>query len=157
MNLEQLKHLVAGGESERLEFKKSTGDLKGGLKTLCGFLNGQGGKVLFGVTTSARIDGQEIGDSTLQDVAREILRLEPAVTVSEVRVPVEGTREVLVLETTDRSLAPYTYNGRPYRRIGNTTSQMPQAEYERRLLERGHPQRRWENQVAEHYRLKDLA
>jgi ATP-dependent DNA helicase RecG len=33
---------------------------------------------------------------------------------------------------------------------------MPQAEYERRLLERGHSQRRWENQRAERYRLKDL-
>jgi ATP-dependent DNA helicase RecG len=33
---------------------------------------------------------------------------------------------------------------------------VPQADYERRLLERGHPQRRWENQVAERYQLKDL-
>ena len=39
MNLEQLKRLVAVGESDRLEFKKTTGDLKGGMETLCGFLN----------------------------------------------------------------------------------------------------------------------
>jgi ATP-dependent DNA helicase RecG len=156
MNLEQLKRLVAGGESEQLEFKKSTGDLKGGMETLCGFLNGQGGKVLFGVTKGGRIQGQDISDNTLQEVAREILRLEPPATLTQMRVSVEGTREVLVLETTDRSLAPYTFNGRPYRRIGTTTSQMLQAEYERRLLERGHPQRRWENLPAERYGLKDL-
>ncbi|MHB1423322.1 MAG: ATP-binding protein [Gemmataceae bacterium] len=156
MNLVQLKRLVSGGESERLEFKKSTGELKEGMQTLCGFLNGQGGKVLFGVTKSGKIQGQDISDNTLQEVAREIVRLEPAATIAQMRVPVEGTREVLMLETTDRSQAPYTYNGRPYRRIGTTTSQMPQAEYERRLLERGHPQRRWENQLAERYRLKDL-
>src|SRR5205807_10082084 len=136
MNLEQLKRLVASGESERLEFKKSTGDLKGGMETLCAFLNGQGGKVLLGVTESGKIRGQDISDSTLQDVAREILRLEPAATISQMRVPFEDTREVLMLETTDRSSAPYTYGGRPYRRIGTVTSQMPQAEYERRLLER---------------------
>jgi ATP-dependent DNA helicase RecG len=33
---------------------------------------------------------------------------------------------------------------------------MPQAEYERRLLERGHALRRWENQPAERYRVDDL-
>ncbi len=125
MNLTALQALVAEGESERLEFKKSTGDLKGGMETLCAFLNGQGGKVLFGVTTSGRIQGQDVSDSTLQDIAREILRLEPPATLSQMRVPVQGTREVLVVETTDHSLAPYTYNGRPYRRIGSTTSQMP--------------------------------
>lgn len=156
MNPAALQTLVAEGESERLEFKKSTGELKGGLDTTCAFLNGQGGKVLFGVTKSGRIQGQDIGDSTLQDIAREIMRLEPPATLLQTRVPVEGTREVLVLETTDRSLAPYTYHGRPYRRIGSTTSQMPQLEYQRRLLERGHPQRRWENQIAERYGLKDL-
>jgi ATP-dependent DNA helicase RecG len=156
MNRAQLQRLVAGGESDRLEFKKSTGELKGGLESLCAFLNGRGGKVLIGVTKSGRIQGQQISDSTLQDVAREIVRLEPPATISQVRIQVEGIREVLVLETTDRSLAPYTYNGRPFRRIGTTTSQMPQAEYERRLLERGHPERRWENQPAQRYRLRDL-
>ncbi len=30
MRLEQLQELVAEGESERLEFKKSTGELRGG-------------------------------------------------------------------------------------------------------------------------------
>ncbi|MEX2139208.1 MAG: ATP-binding protein [Pirellulales bacterium] len=33
---------------------------------------------------------------------------------------------------------------------------MPQAEYERRLLERAHSQQRWENQIATGYRLHDL-
>jgi len=156
MNLASLQALVAEGESAQLEFKKSTGDLKGGLETTCAFLNGHGGKVLFGVTKGGRILGQDINDHTLQEVAREILRLEPPATLTQTRVPVEGTREVLVLGTTDRSQAPYTFNGRPYRRISSTTSLMPQGEYEQRLLEREHPQRRWENQVAPRYRLKDL-
>lgn len=55
MNLEQLQHLVAKGESEQLEFKKSTGELKGGMESLCGFLNRAGGQVLFGVTKASRI------------------------------------------------------------------------------------------------------
>ena len=38
MNLEHLNRLVTEGESDRLEFKKSTGELKGGMETLCAFL-----------------------------------------------------------------------------------------------------------------------
>jgi ATP-dependent DNA helicase RecG len=156
MNLEQLTRLAAQGESDRLEFKKSTGDLKGGMETLCGFLNGQGGRVLFGVSKTGKITGQDISDATLQDVAQDVRRLEPPADVVQTRVPVQGTREVLVLATSDRSHGPYAYNGRAYRRIGNTTSLMPQAEYERRLLQRGHPLHRWENQIAGRYRLKQL-
>ena len=156
MNLEQLTRLAARGESDRLEFKKSTGDLKGGMETLCGFLNGQGGRVLFGVSKSGKITGQDISDATLQEVAQDVRRLEPPADVVQTRVPVQGTREVLVLATSDRSHGPYAYNGRAYRRIGNTTSLMPQAEYERRLLQRGHPLHRWENQIAEGYTVADL-
>jgi ATP-dependent DNA helicase RecG len=145
MNAEALRQAVALGESDRQEFKKSTGDLKGGLETLCAFLSGQGGGVFFGVTEAGRIRGQDIADSTVQDVARAITRLDPPAIVTQLRVPVEGTREVLVLQVLPGPQAPYTYHGRPYRRIGSTTSAMPQAEYERRLLERGHAMHRWEN------------
>jgi hypothetical protein len=52
MTLAELQALIAEsqGEWEQIEFKKSTGQLHGGMETLCGFLNGSGGKVLFGVT-----------------------------------------------------------------------------------------------------------
>ena len=51
---------------------------------------------------------------------------------------------------------PYTFDGRPYQRIGNTTSKMPQHEYQKRLLARALAKDRWENQVAEGYMLADL-
>src|SRR5215470_8788853 len=38
VNITELRALVTQCESERLEFKKSTGDLKGGMETLCAFL-----------------------------------------------------------------------------------------------------------------------
>ena len=39
--------------------KKTTGELHGGMETLCAFLNGVGGKVLFGVTNAAGIARKE--------------------------------------------------------------------------------------------------
>lgn len=156
MNRTELQALVAGGESERLEFKRSTGDLKGGMETLCGFLNGNGGTVLFGVTQAGKIIGQDISDATMREVARELARLEPPVEIMQSRIPVARGKEVLSLEAALGPAAPYVYHGRPYRRVGSTTSVMPQAEYERRLLERDHALHRWEKLPAPSYRFADL-
>ena len=158
MSLAELQKLVAEskGEWEHLEFKKTTGELHGGMETLCGFLNGTDGKVMFGVTNAGRIQGQDMADPTFQEVANAIRKLEPPAWIDQVRVPVAGTKEVLILETTQQTDGPYTFDGRPYQRIGNTTSRMPQAEYQRRLLARASAQHRWENQVAEGYSSNDL-
>jgi ATP-dependent DNA helicase RecG len=43
MDLEVLRQTIANGESESLELKKSTGDLKAGIQTLCAMLNGTRG------------------------------------------------------------------------------------------------------------------
>ncbi len=142
MTLVELQKLVAEskGEWEHLEFKKTTGELHGGMETLCAFLNGVGGKVLFGVTNAGRIQGQDMADATYQEVANAIRKLEPPAWIEQIRVPVAGTKEVLILETTQQTDGPYTFDGRPYQRIGNTTSRMPQAEYQRRLLARVYAQ-----------------
>jgi ATP-dependent DNA helicase RecG len=158
MTLAELQKLVADskGEWEHLEFKKTTGELHGGMETLCAFLNGLGGKVLFGVTNAGRIQGQDTSDATFQEVANAIRKLEPPAWIEQIRVPVAGTKEVLILETTQQTDGPYAFDGRPYQRIGNTTSRMPQAEYQRRLLARVYLKHRWENQPAERYTVADL-
>jgi len=50
MQLQDVKKLIRNGESEALEFKRSTGQRTTGAKTLCGILKGTGGMVLFVVT-----------------------------------------------------------------------------------------------------------
>lgn len=49
MNLKSLKSLVKLGESETLEFKKSTAQLQSAFESVCAFLNNNGGVVLIGV------------------------------------------------------------------------------------------------------------
>ncbi len=158
MTLAELEALIAEskGEWEHVEFKKSTGELHAGMQTLCGFLNGRGGRLLFGVTPAGRIQGQDVSDATFQEVANAIRKLEPPARIDQTRIPIAGTKEVLMLRTTEQADGPYLFDGRPYQRIGNTTSRMPQAEYERRLLARAKNQQRWEDQVAEKYTLADL-
>ena len=63
-NVEQLNALIQHGESETLEFKKSTAKLHAIFETICGFLNNQGGVLLIGVTDKGDLVGQDVTDST---------------------------------------------------------------------------------------------
>jgi hypothetical protein len=53
-------------------------------------------------------------------------------------------------------MRPFAYEGHAYERVSSTTRRMPQAKYERLLVERGHAKRRWENLPADGLSLKDL-
>ena len=156
-NAKQLAALMKEGEGPALEFKRSTGELKECMQTLCAFLNGSGGMVLFGVRPEATIEGQGVSDQTLRDIAQAADRFEPPAHVSIHRIKVTAGRE-LVLAAVEGGvdMRPFTYEGRPYERVGSTTRRMPQAKYERLLIERGHAKRRWENLPAERLALKDL-
>lgn len=81
-NLEILNGLIAGAEGGTVEFKETTGQLERGMETLCAFLNGTGGTVLFGVTDKGKIIGQEVSDKTKRDIRKpsdESSRLRPLI------------------------------------------------------------------------------
>lgn len=149
--------LLKQGEGPTLEFKRSTGELREGLQTVCAFLNDAGGLVLFGVRPDGKAEGQHVSDQTLREIAQAFDRFEPPVNVPVELVPTGSGRAVLVLrvEGTSDSI-PFTYEGRPYERVESTTRKMSQEKYEKLLLDRSHALRRWENQPAVDGQIKDL-
>jgi ATP-dependent DNA helicase RecG len=149
MEWEELQGIVAKGESETVEFKKSTGQLSRAGETLCALLNGKGGRVFFGVTPEGQIVGQRISDSTQQDLATMLSRFEPHAPIDISRIPLPNGLEVLVLEATPATgKAPYVFDARPYQRVGSTTSTMPHPLFEERVLERSHRHSPWEEAPA---------
>jgi ATP-dependent DNA helicase RecG len=114
-------------------------------------MNGRGGVVLVGVAPDGSVVGQMIADKTFQELSQTLRRLDPPIPVEIERVRAgSGDLEVLVLRTTPAAdTLPCTYDGRPYRRIGTTTSVMPQETYQQLLLERTHSRQRWENQTTD--------
>ena len=77
MRLKDIKPLLVAGEGARLEFKRSTGELREGMQTACAFLNGEGGKVLFGIRPDGALAGQQVSDQTLREVAQIMEGFEP--------------------------------------------------------------------------------
>lgn len=149
--------LLAQGEGEFLEFKRTTGELKAAMQSLCAFLNGGGGTVLFGIRPDGTPDGQFVTDSTLRDIAQSTDRFEPAVQIRIRRVRIDAIREVVAVAVEGGlERCPFVFDGRPYERVGSTTRRMAQANYERRLMDRSHSTRRWENEPAHRLEPKDL-
>lgn len=156
MTLEELHAIVSGGEDAQVEFKKTTGQRSDAAKAMCGMLNGAGGYVFFGVTDTGDVQGQEVTAGTLEEVVRELRRIEPLVPIDPETVRLPNGRAVVALRIPAGGGGPYTYDGRPYVRQGPTTQQMAQDEYRRRLLEQMHPAQRWELLPAQGVSLEDL-
>ncbi len=144
MNRQELEALVAQGESETLEFKRSTSELEAGMRTATALLNtGRGGVVLFGVSDSGRMIGFEVSDRTIQNLANGIRQIQPASGIQIHQIPVDGDKAVIALDVPVSELV-HTYKRIPYQRVGNTTDQMPHDIFERRLVKRAHRSERWE-------------
>lgn len=156
MTPQELEAIVSGGEGSQVEFKRTTGQRSDAGKTVCAMLNGTGGFVLFGVRDDGRVDGQEVTSRTVEDVVREIRRIEPYPPVNPEVVQLENGRAVIALRVPGGVTGPHTYDGRPYVRVGPTTQVMSQDEYRRRLLEDMHPVHRWELQPAANFGVEDL-
>ena len=157
MDRDELERLIREGESETAEFKKSTAQLRRAMETLCGMLNGAGGRVVIGVTPQRRIVGQQVSDRTMREVAELLGHFEPPAIIAQTRIDIGDGKEVLVLEANPNpERRPYVFDGRPYQRIGSTTSPMPQETYQRLLAQRADAEVRWETRPAKGYEIWDL-
>lgn len=100
--LNDIKNLITSDtETDKIEFKKTTGQLECGMETLCAFLNQEGGTVLFGVTDEGKITGQEVAGKTKETIGEAISRLEPG---AQVRISYISIPESEVLESWGRGI-----------------------------------------------------
>ena len=159
LTLENIRELVSQTETGQIEFKETTGQLERAMETLCAFLNGKGGTILFGVTDKGKIIGQEVSDQTKRIVADALQRLEPlaAVEISYIPLPDNSEKKIIVIHVEEqRYTRPFTYKGRPYIRIESTTSTMSQSTYNQLLMQRDEVRFGWEALINEDLKQEDL-
>ena len=63
--IDDIKRLTAKSEGVDIEYKETTGQLERGMETLCAFLNGNGGVILFGVSDKGKIIGQDLAEKRI--------------------------------------------------------------------------------------------
>jgi ATP-dependent DNA helicase RecG len=156
MTTAEIDELTSAGESETIEFKRTTGQRSEAARAVCGMLNGIGGFVFFGVEDDGRRVGQDVTAKTIADLVHELRRIDPQPALTPERVPLDNGRDVLVVSVPGRTGGAFTYDGRPYVRQGPVTAVMPQEQYRRLLLEGAHAAHRWEILSASGVTLEDL-
>ncbi len=132
----EFKNLISGGESETIEFKKSTSMLKEGIETTVAFLNKHGGYLIFGITDDCNVVGQDVSDDTLKNIANVIkLNTDPKIYPTVECVTYKG--KSCVLATVEESpLKPHLACGRPYIRVGTANQRIYREQYELLLQQR---------------------
>lgn len=153
----RLEKWIARGRSPTLEFKRSTGELREAMQTLCAFANGDGGRVIFGVSSRGEILGQQVSEQTLHEIAACKGRFEPALDFAVRVVEFAPERKLLVLRVHPRRDVALTfYDGRGFERVANTTRRMSLEQIRKRTMEFPGGPSRWENQISEDHSLRDL-
>jgi ATP-dependent DNA helicase RecG len=161
MTIEDVKTIIRGDETRTLEMKKTTGELKDGMRSACAFLNTAGGWLFFGIApTTLKILGQEVTDNTRKEIAREIAKLEPLIDlpVEYIDVPDRPGYQVIAIHLDAPSYwdAPFTYDNKPYIRIESTTVVMPREIFEDRLMRSKSNRYKWEDHICEGITIADL-
>ena len=81
-----LKKLLPKGESETLEFKKSTGEWKEIVETISAFSNTKGGRIIIGVSKSGKFLGVEFGKDTIKNIAEKQYSRNPIIAKALAKV-----------------------------------------------------------------------
>jgi len=156
MQLEQLEKLIKKGESETVEFKKSTALMRSIFETICAFLNSKGGTVFIGVNDKGELIGQDVSDNTRQEIAKELNKIEPPANIDIHHIAIGKNKSVIAIQVNVNHHAPYVYDGRAFQRHQSTTNKMPQHRYEQLLVARGSLNHAWDEQTAIEYDIDSL-
>ena len=145
-----------GIETEQIEFKKTTGELKEAVKSVVAILNKHGiGELYFGVRNNGDVLGQDVNDDTLRKVSQAFQNhiSPPVFPQIDPEDWNEGKRIIHVKFRGDRQ--PYLAMNIPYIRQADEDLVMDQDTYASMLFDRGGDQYRWENRVST-YTVNDI-
>src|SRR3989338_4473228 len=140
-------------ESESLELKTSTSELKEAVISIVAILNKhQKGEVYFGIKNSGEVVGQTVTENTIREISKTISdNIEPKIFPKINEVTFEGKKCVHVEFTGEH--VPYYAFGRAYIRVGDEDKKISSQELEKLILKKNRIL--WEEEISEK-NLKDV-
>ena len=140
--------MIFGKESETLEFKKTTGELKEAVISIASILNKSGkGEVYFGIKNDGTVLGQQIGDATLRDVSQALSdNLKPQIypTIDLVSIDDKDCIRVAFIG----NQPPYYAFGRAYIRVADEDKQMSPDELETFIIRKHEQTTNWDSSAS---------
>ena len=146
--------MLKKGESEKIEFKRSTAQIERALKAICGFLNHKGGAVYFGISDKNELLGQDAADSTLKTISQKVRqKIKPEVS-PEIKVFEIKSKKIIEVKIAEGANKPYYLDGIAYKRVGTENPPIAPEELERIILKNNKIQ--WDSQICEEASLDDI-
>jgi len=131
----KIKELIEIGESETVEFKKSTGEWKEIIKTISAFANKKGGVILVGVDKKKEVCGVAIGKGTIEDLTNKILNNTEPKIYPEIGIQSLNKKNIIYIKVDAYPYDVVLAFGKPFKRVGKNTVRMNNDEYKRKILE----------------------
>ena len=134
-------------ESEFLELKKSTSELKEGIISIVSILNKhQKGELYFGVKNNGEVVGQTVTEKTIRDISKSISdNIEPKIFPKIKEVVLEG-KSCVHIDFSGENV-PYYAFGRAYIRVGDEDKKLSSQELEKLILKKSKVY--WEKGISE--------
>lgn len=144
-----------GPETETVEYKKSTGEIKEAMLSIVAILNKhQSGKLYFGVKNDGTVIGQVINDETLRKVSQAIgNHITPSI-YPEIYVVNFGDRTCVEVKF-QGNLCPYLAYNIPRIRVADEDLVMDQNVYDDIIRKRDSMEYSWERRVSK-YKVEDI-
>ena len=143
-------------ESETLEFKKSTSELKEAIISVVSILNKYGkGEIYFGIKNNGEIIGQRVGERTIRDISKSISdHIEPKIFPKISEIILEN-KKCIHIEFSGKDKPYYAY-GRVYIRVGDEDKKLSSKELEKMILEKNKDKLRWDKEICKGATLDDI-
>lgn len=139
-----------GKESEILEFKKTTSELKASMDDICSMLNKRCfGTLYFGVKSDGEVVGQEVSSSSLDDVAKTIKEaIKPMIypEIKEIKIDDKYSYIEVKIEGKEK---PYSSYGRYYKRVYDRAEEMTPYELRNIMMDTDYSSI-WENNLTKY-------
>lgn len=143
-----VENLNLGIETEMLEFKKSTGELKEAVQSICGILNKhQHGELYFGVKPDGTPIGQVVTEESLREVSQKIKNFIESKIYPEINKVVLNGRHCIHVKF-EGNQVPYFAYGVARIRVADEDLAMSPEQITELLLSSGREGNRWESLMS---------
>ena len=128
ITIPEMIRMNLGKETETIEFKKTTGELKEAMVSIASILNKHGvGSLYFGVKPNGDVVGQVVSESSLRDVSRWVYETIKPQIYPVIREEVLDGKNVIKVEFSGED-KPYSVSGRYYLRTADEDREVSPAE-----------------------------
>lgn len=143
-------------ETEILEFKKSTSEIKEAIISIVAILNKHHkGELYFGIKNNGEVIGQIIGKDTIRDISRAVSNaVEPKTYPTIEQVNIKG-KTCIKVDFNGDDVSYYAY-GRVYMRVGDEDKKLGPREIEKVIVKKHRNNFRWEIQISDNT-IKDIS